>query len=248
MAKTSKEIKYNEEGVVVCGARLVTPGGEPQRFCDETDVFDNGRCRIHGGATPKGETYWEARTGRWSPYLQGEDQRKYFEIQRDSGGEVLSLEDEIHLIDSFIATATENISKGGSAEVLVEIAEAFDAYQDASAVGDKMTCERAMQRLERAIERGRTDGEARMEISKLVELRARLCGAELKHQKEKGKFIEVKKVALILSQLTGVLARVPDVETRRFIITEFRSIIKRTPGGAALLTSGGETQQHSSSV
>lgn len=234
----NNSIVFSETGQQVCGARLVTLENEPQRFCGETDLAPNSRCRIHGGATPRGEKYWAARTGRWTPYLKGDDQRKYLELQRDHGSDKHSLDDEIDLIDSFIATATQNIEQGGSAKVLIEIAEAFDAFQDANAIGDEMTSRRALQRLERAIENGRKDGEARKEIVDLVDLRSKLAAVETKRLKDTGKFIELKKVVLIMTQLAGVIAKVQDVELRRSIITEFRSIVSRNAGGTALVPNG----------
>lgn len=74
-----------------CGAKK--RDGTPCR----AKAMANGRCRIHGGATPSGFALPQYKTGRYSKVLP--DALRYrYEVARDDE-DLLSLRDEIALLD-----------------------------------------------------------------------------------------------------------------------------------------------------
>lgn len=83
--------------------------------------MENGRCRIHGGATPSGIALPQFRTGRYSKALPGGLRERYEQALGDE--ELLSLRDEVALLDARIAETLDGLpsdDKWAMAILLVE--------------------------------------------------------------------------------------------------------------------------------
>ena len=74
-----------------CGARTV--GGAP---CKKKPM-PNGRCRLHGGATPSGAALPQYKTGRYSKHLPDRLAARYHEALADA--ELLAVRDDVALLD-----------------------------------------------------------------------------------------------------------------------------------------------------
>jgi hypothetical protein len=83
----------------ICGAKK--RNGDPCRAIPMT----NGRCRIHGGATPGGMALPQYKHGRYSKYLPTGLAEKYNNALVDT--ELVTLRDEIALVDSKIQETME---------------------------------------------------------------------------------------------------------------------------------------------
>jgi hypothetical protein len=72
-----------------------------------TPPMANGRCRMHGGATPVGPALPQFRHGRYSKYLPERLAERYQASLEDS--ELLGLRDELGLVDARIADLLERV-------------------------------------------------------------------------------------------------------------------------------------------
>lgn len=83
----------------ICGAKT-RRGGK----CHVTALYPNGRCRVHGGATPSGPASPHFKTGRYSRIglLPANLASHYARTSAQLDQELLALVDEIALIDARI--------------------------------------------------------------------------------------------------------------------------------------------------
>ncbi len=72
-------------------------------------------CRAHGGATPRGVASPHFRHGRWSKDLPAQLAERYTQARQDA--ELLSLQDEIALVDTRIGDLLATPGDGGDGEV-----------------------------------------------------------------------------------------------------------------------------------
>jgi len=59
--------KHKKIKGAICGAKL--RNSNPARYCKSTLIMQNGRCRLHGGKTPKGELSPHYKNGIYSAWL-----------------------------------------------------------------------------------------------------------------------------------------------------------------------------------
>jgi hypothetical protein len=84
----------------ICGANKKRGAG----ICRSIPM-KNGRCRVHGGATPGGMALPQYKHGRYSKYLPTGLADKYNEALLDT--ELVTLRDDIALVDSQIQERME---------------------------------------------------------------------------------------------------------------------------------------------
>jgi hypothetical protein len=128
----------------VCGARTIRDGA-----CQSTIIMANGRCRIHGGATPRGFAHPNVRHG-----LRSKDLPTRLVALFERGlpnAPRLSLDREIHAVDEMILDRAHALLDG-SGSTVAELRSLLD--QRASLVT------RESQRIKLAQE-SISDGEAR---------------------------------------------------------------------------------------
>jgi hypothetical protein len=117
-----------------CGARL---RGQGERTCRAIPM-ENGRCRLHGGASLKGVASGTFVSGRYSKYL-GRHRRAYEELIKDEE-KLLDLREHIAAMDVVAQRAAERAAaldtpdfRGNVKELVAEMEEAFDNH-DADAL------------------------------------------------------------------------------------------------------------------
>lgn len=222
----SGEILFDENGLQMCSARV----GDGA-VCEITKIYSNGRCGIHGGNSPKGPRSSRYKTGRWSKYAVTALAEKYSELLEDE--EIVSVRDDIALIDARIATLLERADEGGSTYVFEEIEEAFAAFDAARNDSDRIAMSHALRDLRAAIAKGRSEGLVWKEISDLMEQRRKMAATEHKRMTTMGQFISVEQAnGLIAALLAAVRAEVKDGEIRQRLGDQFRTIATRGFSGA----------------
>ncbi len=90
-----------------CGAK--TRSGTP---CQQTRVAENGRCRMHGGTTPKGIASPHFKTGRWSKYLPATALGTHFQAAYQDRT-LMQLRQDVALIDALLTTYTASLKDTG---------------------------------------------------------------------------------------------------------------------------------------
>ncbi len=176
-----------------CGAKLRRRKGTCQNW-----GMENGRCRMHGGATPKGIESSSWKHGRYSKYMPSGMRAKYEESMSDP--ELLALNDEIALVRSRLQELLEKLDDspdaGGTWNQLRTATIAFElAQRDASGMvaGDARDAAMAevsqlWKDLKSTIEGGAAEWAAWREIIQLTGQVKRLAESEQK-RRVAGEFI-----------------------------------------------------------
>ena len=165
----------------VCGARLAN---KPGQFCRSPVVMANGRCRIHGGATPRGTAspHWRGRGYSKDLPTQLADRMR----QALDDPELLSVRHEVALLDARLGELMGALSTGGTEEAWEETRIATrqlrqlveKPHQD----GRDVALTSAVERLEHALEGVHADARAWDDILKSVGVRRRLVDTERKRE------------------------------------------------------------------
>lgn len=90
-----------------CGAKTRSGGR-----CIQTMVAANGRCRMHGGATPAGLASPHFRTGRWSKHLPAKSLGRGFEAAYNDRT-LMQLRQDAALVDALLTSVTGNLKDTG---------------------------------------------------------------------------------------------------------------------------------------
>lgn len=106
--------QLNENGRTICGSRRSNWKEDP-RPCGVTAVMANGRCRIHGGATPNGVAHPNYIHGKSSRYATPSALKDAYE-QALLEQSPLSLYDNIALIDARINQLLQIVEDGQSSD------------------------------------------------------------------------------------------------------------------------------------
>ena len=113
----------------VCGAAIRR---KPGQHCRRPPVPGRKRCRLHGGLSPQGPDSPHWKTGRYSRVMP----RRLVEhaLEALSDPDVLSLRDEIMLVDVRVADLLSRIDSGGSIPKWSAALEAWSGYQEHRAI------------------------------------------------------------------------------------------------------------------
>lgn len=95
----------DETGTPRCGAR--NRQGKP---CNRPPAQGANRCKLHGGASPKGNALPQTKDGRYSKYLPTRLQARYQDLAQDEN--LLDLSQNVALIDVRISELAERIDVG----------------------------------------------------------------------------------------------------------------------------------------
>lgn len=186
-----------------CGANL-KKGGE----CKGKGM-ENGRCRLHGGLTPKGMASPNFQTGRYSKYLPERLLQRYDEAQADAA--LIELRGEVSLMDVRLSELLERVDAGDAATWRTALGKAWDEYRRTEGTVDGVKARAAVEGL---IERGSSDSLAWAEIAGLVEQRRKLVESETKRLKDLQQMITAEKAMTLIASLAGIVkAHVTDRDT-----------------------------------
>lgn len=216
--------------VAICGAKRRKREG---LRCLSPVVNENGRCRLHGGTTPKGIQSPNWKDGRHSRYMGGALREKYIAARSDP--DLLQLRSEVELVDARLGELLERVHSGESGALWRKVSDAFKVYteqldaerrgvQGADATG-------AFNRLSNAIENGMLDYAAWDDIGKQVDRRQRLVDAERKHLLQAKQMITAEQFMETLQFVQGVILKhVSDTHIRAAIGRDFGSIWSQPTG------------------
>ena len=91
----------------ICGAKTRSGG-----LCQQTRLADNGRCRMHGGKTPKGINSPNFKHGRWTTHLpQSVIGKGFREAYQDRT--LMQLRQDAALVDALITSYTGSLKDTG---------------------------------------------------------------------------------------------------------------------------------------
>ena len=182
-----------------CGARKRDGSPCPTR------PMPNGRCRMHGGKTPRGMALPQTKGGRYSRDLPTRMADRYAEALRDAV--LLELREEIALLDARLADVLGRVDSGESGAAWATLGRLMRAYRRAQAEGHTTEAEIAAAELERVIDGGMQDHAAWSEVRSLIDQRRRLVESERKRLVEAQQTISVEQAMLFVTALAEAARR-----------------------------------------
>jgi hypothetical protein len=196
----------------VCGGLLRKQNG---RRCRDTAVMENGRCRRHGGATPRGLASSSLKTGRYSMDLPTRVAARYERAMADP--ELLSVRDDIALL------------QGAITDVLAEVKEAEASPDLDSILGSVEKICREWQgeldALKELISGKRSQKSAMRDVRELIKEKSQLVAQENRLLADRQQMITVEQFMLGMRALGAAVRRlVDDPATLRAIDVEFRRL------------------------
>lgn len=222
-----------------CGAKTRSGGA-----CKNAPM-ENGRCRMHGGATPAGIASPHFRTGRYSRYLPDRLLARYHTGQADP--DLLSQHEEIALIDARLADLLQRVDTGESGMQWKKARKAFADLQKAlnnETEPDGMDQFQALAALAEAIAEGIADYEAWNEVNRTLNRRRQLVESERKRFVEMQQTITVERAMTLIAAMADIVKRhVSDQTTRTLIGRELLQLTGREPGRVLDGAGGGDDHE-----
>lgn len=233
-----------------------TDGGNPKCGAKNRDgsrcranAMANGRCRMHGGMSPKGgPTHPNWKTGRYSQFLPTQLVPLMAQALQDP--EMLSLRSEIGLVTARIEEQLRAIAEGSAGQAWSRLQDAYQLWlrcgreaQEADKAKDSVQAARSRQQgaeaareIGRLIEGGSAENQRWADVTGLIEQRRKLVESERKRLVESQQVVALTQVQTILDGLIRTIKRaVKDDAT----ILEIESGFVQILGGTGFLPSPG---------
>jgi hypothetical protein len=184
-----------------CGAKLRK--SDPARYCTMNPITGRGRCKFHGGATPRGVAHPRYAGRAYSRDLP----TKYADRMRnaDEDTDLVSLKAELSLLD---ARMGELLGKTGSGEgptawkvvelTVHKLQHALDTKNGADAAT-------AMDKLRDAMQNARSEAEAWGELYGVIELRRKTADAERRREADLQANLNYKQAQTLIGAIIGAV-------------------------------------------
>lgn len=183
-----------------CGAKTRT--GEPCK----AKAMDNGRCRMHGGATPSGIASPHYKTGGRSKYLPARLAARYNDARNDP--DLLTLHNDVATVDTRLSELLERVSDDDP-RVLWEQAKALlNRLEDAQKRGSREQVT-LVDDLRAVIADGiaNPNGATWRDIFDILETRRRLVDSEVKRQQILQQMIPAESAVLLIGLIESIIKR-----------------------------------------
>lgn len=211
-AGSKRRVKFfDAEGIQRCGARKRSNG----EICSMSGrhLFDNGRCRFHGGATPNGADLPQFKTGVYSEALEPKLRDKY-QVLLDADS-LTDLREDIALVSVRIMSLLETLDNGELTRVwtdlsrLVTQANSDLQSRDVDKFGAKWF------EIRQLVQRGNQQYLSWQEASQLVEQKRKLVESESRIALSNDRSIAVADHFAIITALVEIFLKyVKDEDAR----------------------------------
>lgn len=221
------------------------PCGAKKRGKDETCrgiAMANGRCRLHGGATPVAFGLPQTVTGRHSKYLPTRLLGRYQEAVSDP--ELLALRDDIGLLDTRIGQVVGALETGESRETWVALMEAAstleDQWQKLLDDGEPPEeMERTVESIGRLVRSGLSEGYVWSEIRGLLKERSALVASERSRLVELQQYVTSERALLFVhAVMASVKQHVSDRAALAAISADLARLSDVPDGGQSAVPAG----------
>ena len=204
----------------VCGAK--TRSGTP---CQRAPMA-NGRCYMHGGATPRGFDLPQTTHGRYSKALPARMQAAYEDALNDP--QLMDLKRSVAVIDLRLIDLLGRVDSGESGAVWRAIEKAFGELRDATARGKDGVADFniAMAHLGAAIHRGHDDYQAWGEIQRLLDDRRKHVETQQRIETAGEKSVPATEVVTLIGAILAVAQEaIKDSDDRKRFVQGLEPLI-----------------------
>lgn len=192
----------------------------------------NGRdvCYHHGGKSLQGSAVATFQTGRYSRYLPERLAERYEEAASDP--ELLSLREDVALLDTRLSQLIARADTGESAEAWKRVQKTLKDLQKAEAGGKPERKKEARWALEDAIEQGGTDIEVWTEIGFHLERRRKLTESERKRLIDAEQMVRADQaMSFVAALVASVRKHVEDPRVLAAISADISAIVHQDVSG-----------------
>lgn len=201
--------------------------GEP-RACKQPVAVEGIRCKFHGGASLSGVAHPRFKTGRYSKYLPGDLVARFEKCASDP--ELLSLRDEIALIDIRLGELAKVVLDSGGPSYFDDIVRIYEEMKTARDKKDSAAFFGAITEFGEVVHKGGSIREAWAEITDLQDHRRKLAEAERKRIIDAQQMITIEQAMVLLARIQAVIIQnVTDTDVLAAIAAEFRRIAVAQP-------------------
>ena len=182
----------------------------------------NGRCRYHGGLTPKGVMSPHYKHGRYSKYMPKGMLEEYERGLHDP--ELLVLVDQVALIDSRVTGLLQRLSTRESGRAWKELQRLWKDFDLAMRKGDAEDIQYLRVEIDRIIRQGVGEVAQWEELGVQVDRLSRLKKSERDRRVAAKQVVKADAVLLamitLIETVTGSVRKYTDVQTARNILAE----------------------------
>jgi hypothetical protein len=183
-------------------------------------------CYHHGGKSLLGSAVNTYRHGRHSKYLPVRLAAKYAEAQHDR--ELLSLRDELALVDARLADLLARVDTGESGSLWLKLMRAWRAFKSSQDAGDIARMHSTLAAVEAHVEAGAHDHGLWREIGEQIEQRRKLAESESKRLVALQQVITTQQALLMAGAIVDIITRhVPDKKILSEVIVELQVLMTR---------------------
>lgn len=166
-------------------------------------AMPNGKCRVHGGTTPKGLASPHLKTGRYSKYLPARLADRYQESKADA--RLLELREEVSLVDSRLTDLLQRVDTHEAGHWWKELQRIYAEFREAEGKSDIHTMRQRLADWGSVIQSGMSDYAAWNEVYGVLEQRRKLVESERKRHVEMQQMITSERAMLLISALVGIV-------------------------------------------
>lgn len=214
---------HPETGQLRCGSKTKLPNKFGEHKCLGRPMT-NGRCRKHGGKTPKGAASPHFKTGEWSDHLPTKLAALYKETEHDA--ELLSTRRSIRLLDAMLITNFEKLDTGESGEAWVLIRQAVDKLEVAIDNQDYGRSQEAIRKMRDVIDMKVAHYATEAEIRSKLDQRRKLVETEQKITLQGERAISAEQLMLLMGVVLNVINNVvTDKQQRQQIIVGLEKVV-----------------------
>jgi hypothetical protein len=225
MAEHPIDTRVDPRTAALCTARK-RGSGEP---CRAIAVTGKTKCRFHGGLSLSGAANGNYKHGRYSKDLLTQTAARAEEARTNP--QLLSLSDDIALIEARIAEVLQGMGTGESGESWRELRGALDAFSRAMASGDMAAMSTHFHAMRTLVLQGADQAKAWAEVRRLEETRCKLIQTEVKTLQGLQQMITLQQHMLMVGAQTDAMIRAvlahADTETGRKILRDMQAEFER---------------------
>lgn len=191
-------------GIFRCGARTRDGG-----TCDNPPMKERTRCRMHGGATPRGLASPHHKHGRRSRALPQHLLDRYEDALADS--ELLSIREDVALLTALIDDKLAQWANSNQGPNWQDVFNQIDMIVGSFRVWDWTRSEAELRSLASLVSERRNEAVVIDEVRSLMDQRARLAVQEHRRMIDLDQVLTVEQVMTIASALAAIVKEeVPD--------------------------------------
>lgn len=190
---------YDKNGKHICGAK--TKSGLP---CRVAPIDGRNRCRLHGGASPRGIASPHAKTLRYSKDMIGKALgQRYQEAMEDD--DLLALRSEIALFQSRVGEQIQNIDSGDTFKTFQELKKWYQKFLEYNRKGDAVESANALNTIGKLVNKGYGQHQAWAEIKDTVAAIRKLSETEQKRLVSMQQTMTAEQAITMLSYISSVI-------------------------------------------